>query len=77
MYLRSSIISTTYVIVIDWIIPTVRKHIVPQEALTGGGETVCIDKAAQGGVVVSGLQVIEARLVVVVLSLKRIQVKTR
>ena len=48
------------------IIPAVRKHIVPEEALTGAGVAVGVEEAANGGVVVSGLQVIEARLRVVV-----------
>ena len=31
----------------------------PQEALTGGGVGVCVDESADGGVVITGLEVIE------------------
>ena len=44
------------------IILTVRKHIVPQEALAGAAIGVCVEEALDDGVVISGLQVIEARL---------------
>ena len=47
---------------------TVRKHIVPQEALAGAGVAVSVEESAEGGVVVSGLQVIEARFGVVVVA---------
>ena len=43
-------------------IVTIRKHIVPEEALAGAGVAVGVEKAAQGGVVKSALQVIEASL---------------
>ena len=62
MYLRSSIISTTYVIVIDWIIPTVRKHIVPQETLACACVAVGVEEAAERWIVISALEVVEARL---------------
>lgn len=39
----------------------VGKHIVPEEALASGGVGVCVDESAQGGGVISGLQVVEAR----------------
>ena len=54
------------------IIPTVRKHIVPQEALAGGSVAVSVDKSAEGGVVISALEVIEARFSDCGLSLRAI-----
>ena len=45
---------------------TVRKHIVPQEALAGTGVAVSVEESAEGGVVVAGLEVVEARLRIVV-----------
>ena len=47
---------------INRIVVTVRKHIVPQEALAGAGVAVGVEEAAQGRVVVAALQVVEARL---------------
>ena len=43
-------------------VPAVRKHIVPKEALAGAGVGVRVEKALDDGVVISGLQVVEARL---------------
>ena len=45
-----------------WIIPAVRKHIVPQEALAGACVAVGVEEALDHRVVISALQVIEARL---------------
>ena len=42
------------------IIPAVRKHIVPQEALAGAGVAVGVEEALDNGVVISALEVIEA-----------------
>ena len=53
---------------INRIIPTVCKHIVPQEALAGTGVAVSVEEAAQGGIVVSALEVVEARLCIVVVA---------
>ena len=44
------------------IIPAVRKHIVPQEALAGTAVGVGVEEPLDGWVIISGLQVIEARL---------------
>ena len=41
---------------------TIREHIAAEEALTGGGEAVGVDEAAEVGVVVTALQVIESQL---------------
>ena len=51
-----------------WIVLTIRKHIVPEEALTGGGVGVCVEEAAKRWVVISALEIIEARLLTIVLS---------
>ena len=56
----------------NWIIPTVRKHIVPEEALAGAAVGVCVEEALDDGVVISGLQVVEARLRNCVLPLRAI-----
>ena len=44
------------------IIPAVRKHIEPQEALAGAAVGIGVEEALHGGVIISALQVIEARL---------------
>ena len=44
------------------IILTVRKHIVPQEALAGAAIGVCVEEALDDGVVISALEVVEACL---------------
>ena len=46
------------------VIQTIREHVVSQEALTGGDEGVGVEEAAPGGVVVAGLQVVQAGLLV-------------
>ncbi len=48
--------------VIDRIIPAVREHIVSGEPLAGAGVAVRVEEPLDDGVVISGLQVIEARL---------------
>ena len=55
--LSSSVVAITY-----RIIPTIREHIAAEEALAGGGEAVGVDEAAEIGVVITALQVIEPRL---------------
>jgi len=44
---------------IYWVIITIRKHITADDSLTGGGVGVGVDEAAQLGIVVAGLEVIE------------------
>ena len=44
------------------VIPAVRKHIEPQQALAGAAVGVCVEEAAAGGVIISALQILEARL---------------
>ena len=53
----------------NWGVLTVRKHIVPQEALAGAGVSVGVEEAIDDRVVVPGLQVIEAGLCVVVVAI--------
>ena len=52
------------------VIPAIRKHIIPQEALTSAGVAVGVEESAEGGVVISALEVVEARLGDEVLSLE-------
>ena len=47
---------------------TIRKHIVSQKTLAGGGVGVCVDESAQGGGVISALEVIEPGFLTIVLS---------
>ena len=47
---------------INRIIIAVRKHIVPEEPLAGAGVGVRVEEALDDGIVISGLQVIEASL---------------
>ena len=47
------------------IIPAVGKHIVTHNAVTSGGKGIGVDKSAYGGVIVSALQVIEIRFLVI------------
>ena len=55
-------IVAAWILVCNWIIVAVRKHIEPQEALAGAAVGVCVEEALDDGVVISGLQVVEARL---------------
>ena len=50
---------TRRIIIIDRIIPAIRKHIVTQEALPCGCKRICIDKPTNAGVVVTALEVVE------------------
>ena len=40
----------------------VGKHVIAQQALTGGGESVGIDESAQLGIVITGLEIVEPGL---------------
>ena len=42
------------------IIQTVGEHVIAEDALAGGDEGIGVDKSADGGIVITGLQVIEA-----------------
>ena len=61
----------------DRTIPTVRKHIVAQEALAGAGVAVCVEESSEGRIVIYALEVIEAglRIVVVPAVTQRIEVR--
>ena len=50
------------VITVDRIVPTVRKHIVPEETLPSAAIGVCVEEALDDGGVISALEVIEASL---------------
>ena len=55
-------VSTRGVCTASRIISTIGKHIVAQNALAGGSVGVGIDKSAQFGVVITGLEVVELGL---------------
>ena len=57
-----------FINVIDGIIPTIRKHIVSAKSLSGTCKGIRIDEPADGGVVVTALQVVEPGLSVVVVA---------
>ena len=42
------------------IVTAVGKHVIPEDTLAGGNECVCIDESADGGIVVTALQIIES-----------------
>ena len=58
----------SWINVTDGIIPAVGKHIVAEDALTGGNESIDIDESADRGVVISTLEIVETRLGVVQLA---------
>lgn len=43
----------------DGVIPTIGKHVIAENTLAGGNEGIGVDEAADCGVVITGLQVIE------------------
>ena len=61
-------VSTRGVCTASRIISTIGKHIVAQNALAGGSVGVGIDKSAQFGVVITGLEVVELGLSVLELA---------
>ena len=42
-----------------WIVQTIGKHIVAQDTLAGGDESVGVDKSAEVGIIITALEVIE------------------
>ena len=44
---------------IDRVIAAVGKHVIAQEALTGGDEGIGVEESAPGGVVITALEIIE------------------
>ena len=59
------------------IVPAIGKHVIAEEALAGGDEGVGVDKSADGGVVITALQVIEAGIGVVLVAAWDITVKSQ
>jgi hypothetical protein len=47
---------------IIWRVYAIRKRVITKESLAGAGVAVGIEEALDDGVVISGLQVVEARL---------------
>ena len=63
---------TIWISITHRIIPAVRKHVVPDKPLAGAGVAVGVEESAEDGVVISALEVIEARLFRSVLPLRAI-----
>lgn len=59
----------TGIFTIGRIVPTIGVHVVAQEALAGGDEGVGIDKSAELGIVISGLEVVQLRFLGIVLAM--------
>jgi hypothetical protein len=51
-----------WIAIIDWGIPTIGKHVVAQQTLSGGDEGIGIDKSADFGVVISALEIVQSGL---------------
>ena len=56
--------------VIYRIIPTVGKHIVAQDALSGGSKGSRIDKSTSFGVIISALEVVQTGLLEITIAVK-------
>ena len=54
--------------VLCWIIVAIRKHVVPKESLTSGGERVRVQEPLDDRVIVAGLEVIPSSVICVVVS---------
>ena len=46
---------------INWAVQTIGKHVIAQNALAGGGVGVGIEESTNGGVIIPGLQIIQAQ----------------
>ena len=57
--------------VLCWIIVAIRKHVVPKESLTSGGERVRVQEPLDDRVIVAGLEVIPSSVICAVVSLAR------
>ena len=53
---------TAWIFIAHRIIIAVRKHIVPEKALSRAAVGVCVEEALHNGVIISALEVVEARL---------------
>ncbi len=53
---------TAWIFIAHRIIPAVRKHIVPEEPLPRAAVGIGVEESAEGRVVISALEVVEARL---------------
>ncbi len=62
------------VCIVDGIIVTVSKHIVPQEALTSRSKGIRIDESANGRIVVTALEIVEPGFSVVVVTVPFVEV---
>ena len=53
------------IVAVHWIVQTIGEHIIAQNALAGGCEGIGIDEAAEFGIVIAVLEVIEFGFLVV------------
>ena len=59
---------TIFIYPYNWVVTAIRKHIITEDALTGGYECICVEEPTNNGVVVAGLQIIEPCFGVVVVT---------
>ena len=60
MNLARSIILSRFIHIADWVVAAVRKHVIAKDTLAGRCECVGIDESTDSGVVIPGLQVVQA-----------------
>ena len=60
--------SACWIAIPDGIIQAIRKHIIAEDALSGGSVYVGVYESAEGGIVVAGLEVIESCFGIVVVA---------
>ena len=53
---------TRWITPAHWVVSTIGKHVIAEQALAGGGEGVGVEEATGFGVIVAGLEVVEAGL---------------
>jgi hypothetical protein len=51
---------SAWVTTVYWIVAAVGEHVIAEDALAGGDEDVGVDKSADCGIVITGLQIIES-----------------
>jgi hypothetical protein len=59
------IVSAGYVLSNYRIVQAVGEHVIAEQALAGGGVCVGVDESAEAGIVITGLQVIQAGFLIV------------
>ena len=51
-----------------WIVATVRKHVIAQEALAGGDEGICVEESAPLGAIIPALEIIQPGSLVAIIA---------